>query len=545
MATQQNVAHKDQEVLPEEFLRSLTIKVCIIRLVLLGIIFTLIASTWINIIPPVHYFIIYKDLYILFFVAGFGINILYLLSWNKFQSVYKFIRIQLISDIFFALYLIFLTGGLKSAFSFLIVVVIFLYGRIFGLKSSFIISTIVILFYSILLFLQLKYPYWWGVTRFVFTSLLFFYFLNFVAICLINILLYLTKSQERGLVFELISQEIALSHAEALKKSIFDSVESLIFVLSESGEIISLNKKAVEFLDRKKASFVIGKKIEFFSSELADIFNNNLENKNIFKVVLKGRKFWAKVSYLPGENIYIFFLNDVTEQEELQEKIFQMEKMASLGELAAGIAHEIKNPLAGIKASLQLLQDEQDKVLKDRLFRIVLNDIDRLDKLVKDFLAFAKPKKAVKEEVRVGDVIQDVLFLLRMKLKDVDIVIVPGVEKLIFYWSKEQLKQVVLNLLVNAIEASLDGGKKIFIKAEINKNEQKLIIEDTGHGLSDEEKRRAFEPFFTTKKKGTGLGLSIALRLCHLNESSLEFDHGVKKGCRVVLSSKRFKRDDI
>jgi len=526
------------------FLRSVTVKICLIRLVLLTLFFGLILGVWSNLISFGHYFLDYNRYVILTLVLGYGISLYYLLFWSRFESIRFLLLSQLFFDTCLSLLIIFITGGLKSDWYFLVVIIIFLYGRMLGIKWSFIVSIIYICFYSCLLWLQYKYFFWWNKQEFSFPALLFSYVLLCLAIALTNLLIFLHKSREKTLTDELISQEIALARARALQKEILEVVDVLLFVLKEDGTILFANDKAAQFLGRKRAVFVLNKKLSLFSPQLNKYFQTHKTTLHTFKCTFDQSVFLGNISFLSAHQSYVFYLKDITEEEQWQKKMFQMKKMASIGELATGIAHEIKNPLAGIKGALQLLHLEDDPVIKKRLFEIVFRDINRLDGLVKNFLTFAKPVQGQKEEVKVKSLLAEILLVGQTAFQEVEIKIDPSADNLRFYWNRDQLKQVLLNLLLNARDAALQGGKKIFIKGKIEADYQLLFIEDTGSGLDLSLKDKVFEPFFTTKAKGTGLGLAISLRLAGLNDSELYFDFEYKNGSRVVLKTKVNKIQD-
>lgn len=535
MVTQKNV-DRDINYLSEEFLRNFTVRFGILRLAFLFIIFCLIELVWLGVIPEISYFVHNQTLYSLLFIGGFGINLIYLLTWKKFKSLHFFIYLQLLSDIFLTFYIIFLTGGIRSSLFFILLVLIFLYGKILGIRISIYFSILSAFIYLIFGIIQIKYPFIWGEKEFYLNSIVFYFFLNLFGMILINILVYLAESREKNLFYELISQEISLNKAENLKKIIFDLLESIIFIIKQDGTLVSLNKKALDYLKAKNLSMALGKKLAYYNPELQNTLLKNLKRKEGFSFKSGDRYFWGKVSYLDAEDSYLVLLHETTELEKLQKKVFQMEKLASLGEMAAGVAHEIKNPLAGIKASLQLLQQEEDLEVKNRLLNILLREVDRLDKMVKDFIAFAKPKPGEREWVNLKEVVEEVLFLAKMtENKEIELELKVE-DRIKVFWNKEHLKQVLLNLFLNAKEAALAGGKKVAIRLEKIKDDWVLYVEDNGLGIKKEHIKQIFEPFFSTKKTGVGLGLSIALRLCHLNEGNLEVDVNFKPGCRIILS---------
>ncbi|HCO12052.1 MAG TPA: hypothetical protein DIT19_02350, partial [Desulfonauticus sp.] len=189
---------KDLEyVLSEKFLRDFTVRFSLFRLALILIIFVLLEAVWLGIIPQINYFIENQYLYIIFFVCGFGLNLIYLLTWNKFKSAYYFVYLQFISDIFLAFYIIFLTGGLKSSLFFLILVTIFLYGKILGLRTSIYFSALCVLIYLIVGIIQFKYPFIWQENSFSLSNFFFYFILNFLSLFLINLLVYFSESREK------------------------------------------------------------------------------------------------------------------------------------------------------------------------------------------------------------------------------------------------------------------------------------------------------------------------------------------------------------
>ena len=214
-----------------------------------------------------------------------------------------------------------------------------------------------------------------------------------------------------------------------------------------------------------------------------------------------------------------------------------MEKLASVGELAAGLAHEMKNPLTGIKTSLQLLlQKNLEREYADRLTQVILRDIDRLDNLLKDFLVFARPRQRNSERVKLKEVVEECVHMLQNQYSHVDILVDESLDQASWEWDRNQLHQVILNLLLNALQAVQNkADSKVMIFWEQKDNEERLVIKDNGPGISPDHKQKIFDPFFTTKKEGTGLGLAVAQRLAGLNGSFIDLESDETEGARVCL----------
>jgi two-component system, sporulation sensor kinase E len=215
-------------------------------------------------------------------------------------------------------------------------------------------------------------------------------------------------------------------------------------------------------------------------------------------------------------------LKDVTHLMTLEEQIRRSDRLKTIGQIAAGTAHEIRNPLTAIKGFMQLLS----KTLADRQMskeleyvRIVQSELDRVNDLVSEFLLLSKPKEIKLKVLRIGLVLQEILPMIRNEalLHKVVVLYYPIENLPPILADKELLKQVFLNLGKNAIEA-MSGGGTLIIRERIQLGQtQRIAVEicDTGMGIPGSELDKVFEPFFTTKAQGTGLGLSVCQRIVH------------------------------
>jgi signal transduction histidine kinase len=211
------------------------------------------------------------------------------------------------------------------------------------------------------------------------------------------------------------------------------------------------------------------------------------------------------------------------ERRELDRQMFQMEKLTTLGELAMGLAHEIGNPLAGMKAVTQAMQYEEDipPGLLEALKRLEA-EVDRLSGFLRSFHGFAAPRAIATEPCPLAPTLDDVLFWTRKEARSQGIEIeTAGVGNLpALRADPQQLKQVLLNLLMNAVHAMPDGGR-LSVRATADGQNAQIDIADTGCGIPPEVRERIFEPFFTTRREGTGLGLSIVRKIVEQHGGSI------------------------
>jgi signal transduction histidine kinase len=225
------------------------------------------------------------------------------------------------------------------------------------------------------------------------------------------------------------------------------------------------------------------------------------------------------------------------ERRELDRQMFQMEKLATVGELTMGIAHEIGNPLAGMKAVTQALQYEEDLPTGvGEALRRLETETDRLSDFLKSFHGFAAPQATRPEPVALADAVADVIFWLRKEARSLDIEIVTDIPAgLAVLADPHQIKQVLLNLAVNAVHAMPRGGR-LTIAAQTEDGQARIAIRDTGSGIPTELLERIFDPFFTTRADGTGLGLAIVRKIAQAHGATLTVDSAVGQGSCFTLT---------
>jgi two-component system sporulation sensor kinase A len=202
---------------------------------------------------------------------------------------------------------------------------------------------------------------------------------------------------------------------------------------------------------------------------------------------------------------------DITERKQTHHILMQSEKLSAIGELTAGILHEIRNPLTAIKGFLQFIGAGNFK--KDYI-DVIRSEVDSIEKIANELLFFSKPQKEQFQPVNIIDITREALFLFETEAfkKKIDIQFIIENESLRVSGNKTQLKQALINLIKNAIEATSKHGK-IYIKIKKDANNVSIIIKDNGIGIPQEKLKNLGQSFFSTKEKGTGLGLMVTYNI--------------------------------
>jgi two-component system sensor histidine kinase PilS (NtrC family) len=217
------------------------------------------------------------------------------------------------------------------------------------------------------------------------------------------------------------------------------------------------------------------------------------------------------------------------------------DRLAAVGELSAGIAHEIRNPLASISGSVEVLKESLSPTGEnERLLDLIIRESDRLNKIISEFLHFARLKTPDIQRLVLNDIVEDVFSLLQNHPQNHERIVMKntlGPESIAVRFDEDHLRQLLINLMVNGLEAMPDGGELVvglcangMKPAMADTQYVKIFVSDSGTGIDESVRDRIFEPFISTKKNGTGLGLSIVQRI-------LEYNHG-----KIDLGENRPKR---
>jgi len=329
-------------------------------------------------------------------------------------------------------------------------------------------------------------------------------------------------------------------------EDILKNIDIGIMTTDNSGRMLTLNQSGKEILNRHP-DVAIMKELEMQTTETIR------EKTSINRVVSlngqTGKTVYVDVgtSLLKKEDgtFYgaICSFNDITERKILEKNLIRMDRLASVGQFAAGLAHEIRNPLTGIKTGIQVIKNREMSRNEDsnaELMDGLTYEIDRINNLVSDLLDFSKPKQTMKERENIRDVIRKSLDLAKdgYLQKEISITIEDdGTEKNVFV-DKGQAEQIFLNIITNAIEAMDAKGNLVITTDSVPEDGIQWIrttVTDDGVGIEKELMERIFDPFFTTKMKGTGLGLVVVAKLIEENNGKIFIESEINKGTKISV----------
>jgi PAS domain S-box-containing protein len=328
--------------------------------------------------------------------------------------------------------------------------------------------------------------------------------------------------------------------------NIVESLPDKIFDLSKDGIINFVSKQTIK--GRDVQTELKGKHFtEFVEPHHREYLISKWENaqKGIFTpyeldvLTLKGEKRNLLITPSPvkGTDRYVLVQRDITEFKELEKKFYDSQKLAAIGQLSAGIAHEVRNPLSSIKMSLQILEKRLQPAGNDlQRFKIAQREVEHLEKLVSDVLIYAKPLVPKREPSDMYSIIESALAMVEKSLEDKKIEVqkdfVPGLEEVNV--DASMITQALINVLQNAAEAMEDKGIMVVtIKEESGYVE--IEVKDNGCGIDEGDMPHLFNPFFTLKNYGTGLGLSQVKKIIDQHGGEIKILSSKGEGTRFII----------
>jgi two-component system, NtrC family, sensor histidine kinase PilS len=478
------------------------------------------------------------------------------LSWN--------IYVQSLCDVILVTGMVYATGGIHSIYSIFYPLVIIYSVLFLGRRGGFVIASAAGIFYG--LFADLEYygviypissipykDYFPDAAYFfmrIITHIISFYFIAFVSSFVVE--------QEKKARTLLAEKQSAFDQLDLLHRSIIESVDTGILTVNLIGQIKSFNRAAAEITG---FSF---RQVE--NLNISDVFPNfpplpkekasggyRQAARTRFEATFdagKGRNLILGGSLSPLRdpqgliigNIIVF--QDLTEINEMRESLEKSRRLAFIGEMAASLAHEIRNPLASMSGSIQMLaQDLSHTETHRRLMQIILRGKDQLESFLRDFLMMARPAPGILEEIDLKDLILDVLDSLHF-VPDwhepirIDLNLENG--PLSIHANRTESRQVLWNVILNAIQAMPEGGGLTVEARRLRKDDRdgiEIRIRDTGCGIEPNRLQKIFEPFYTTRDTGTGLGLAVVSRILAGYNGIIDIrsDEGRGTACTIWL----------
>jgi two-component system, NtrC family, sensor histidine kinase PilS len=473
-------------------------------------------------------------------LLSYSLSILFLLLLKYIQSTSVNIYIQSLCDIALITAMVYATGGIHSIYSTFYPLVIIYSVLFLGKRGGLIIASAAGIFYGLLADLEfyrvivphfsVSVPHYQmnagDVFTRIITHILSFYLIAFLASFVVE--------QERKTKALLVEKQSAFDQLDILHRSIIESVDNPIMTVDLNGAIKSFNQAAAKitgfsFRDVENRNFSeIFPGGPFLGGKQTAAENISLAKSHFEMLFPTGSRkrlvLGGSVSPLRDPqgvkigNIVIF--QDLTEINQIRESLEKSRQLAFIGEIAANLAHEIRNPLASITGSIQMLKGDlaRDKT-NARLMQIILRGKDHLESFLKDFLLMARPAIGAREELDIKETIKETIDSLRYVAdwhELLDVVIVLTDEPLYIRANKTEMRQILWNLMLNAVQSMPEGGV-LKIEARPARVEERdgaeISIGDTGCGIEDQDFSKIFNPFYTTRDTGTGLGLTVVNRI--------------------------------
>ncbi|TFE00502.1 PAS domain-containing sensor histidine kinase [Jeotgalibacillus salarius] len=343
--------------------------------------------------------------------------------------------------------------------------------------------------------------------------------------------------------------ELSVNELNYLKHVLNQS--SIVTIIDHDRHILYANEQ-FETLMNCRASDIIGKSLDvlnarchpdcFYEEMWQTVRSGDIWSGEVQTQTIDGEARWTNTRIFPfidyGENAhrYIFVSNDITQMKNAEQLALRSEKLSVLGELAAGIAHEIRNPLTSLKGFTALLEERETEKDKKAYISVLKSEIDRIEYTVNELMMLAKPQKVEMKLVKIEELVRSICIFLQpeLALKNINLSCDGNSPSAEVLCESNQMKQVVMNVLKNAIEAMRQGGH-IHISYRYKEKEMSIVIKDDGDGMPEEILQKIDTPFFTTKQTGNGLGIPMCHNIMKLHHGEMKISSIVGAGTVVEL----------
>jgi two-component system sensor histidine kinase PilS (NtrC family) len=468
------------------------------------------------------------------------------------------LTVQIGGDLIVETLLVYFTGGLDSPFSFLYLVSIITASMLLYRRGGLLSASGATILYGALVDLMyygvlpvpgpsLFLPSQWSAPRLYFNIAA-----NFAGFYATSLLTSYLSEQQRTTSRELTAVRQNLAELRALNQNVVESIPSGLITLSTFGIATFVNPAGVLILKTPPLS-ILGRHVTELGFFTIEGWNDARDQLASGSVVRKESETLSAadgalnigfavthLSTLDGQSAgYTLIFQDLTEMKKMEAELRLKDRMAAVGELSAGIAHEIRNPLAAIAGSVQVLRGSKSLTAQEqRLMSIVLKESERLNKSISDFLRFVRPQEKRPLEFDVAASLAETLDLLENSRElDERHQIRREIEPPSFslLGDGDQIRQVFWNLARNAVQAMPQGGV-LTVRTVVEEDEYQIIFTDSGRGMSHADLERLFQPFRTNFPSGTGLGMAISYRIVQEHGGRIEVTSKEGSGTAITIS---------
>ena len=497
-------------------------------------------------------------------ITSYILSLFYFFLLNLTKNIKITLYIQAICDVLMITGLVYATGGISSVYAVFYTLVIIYSVLFLERRGGLIIASACSICYGLLLDLEyykILTPLYAIVSQdnpftagYVFSRIII-YILSFYLIAFLAIFVVEQEKKTRTLLQE---KETAFDQLDLLHRSIIESVDTGILTINLRGQIKSFNRAAEEITGYSFAE-VEDKNIVDLFPEYGDLLENihtggyPYSQQSRVEMYIESHEkkpltLGCSVSFLndgTGKRIGdILVFQDLTAIKKMELILEKNRRLAFIGEMAAGLAHEMRNPLASISGSIQVLHkslplNETD----ERLMQIILRGKDQLESFMRDFLLLSRPTPGMPEMIKITDIIEDILESIRYlpDWRD-DIQVIKSLQDHLPFIraNKTEIRQLIWNVLMNAIQSMPNGGR---VTIETGKDTTdisagqflEIKISDNGQGIMENDLGKIFEPFYTTREKGTGLGLAIVNRIVEGHAGKIKVDSRSGEGTTFTI----------
>ncbi len=491
--------------------------------------------------------------------ATYGLSAMYLVLARRAPGSRRLVEIQIYGDVVLETVLIYLTGGPHSVFPLLYLVSILTASIVVAPAQSFSVATAAVLLHGLLLWAQF---YRWippivgeaGPQNLGMEGSLAILLIS-GNVCASFVVAYLAShlaGRLRQVHGEARRSEASLAALQVLHEDIVQSVASGLLTFDRQGRVTSVNRTA-EMLCLRGVADLRGTGWDAlfagappFATAWATLERASTRRARFEADLLRpdgtAIPVGMSLSFLRRGRGVICSFQDLTEIRRMEQRVRHADRLAALGRMAAGLAHEIRNPIGAIRGSVEVLRESLEPRDDDRrLMDIVLRESDRLDAIIHEFLQFSRPPRLVRVPTDLGALADEILLMLQHRQGPARVRITrPDREATIkAQVDPSQMRQALWNLCLNAVEAMPDGGElRVGVRApapEGGPPVAEVVVEDTGIGIGEAALPHVFEPFYTTKAKGTGLGLAIVHRIVEDHGGEIRVESRPEAGSRFTL----------
>ena len=496
----------------------------------------------------------------IYLIAGltYGLTLAHITLGRLVASRRINLMVQIGGDLLVVTLLVYFTGALDSPFSFMYLVSIITASMLLFRRGGLMAASGAVILYGGLGdlmyygFLPIPQQTWFTPTQWSSSRLYFNMATNFAGFYATALLVSIISEKLQKTSEELDANRQNLAELRALNQNVVESIPSGLITLTQYGTAAFINPAGCQILQSQPYS-VLGRHVTEIGFVTREQWNEVREQLTEGALVRRENDSFdvgserlsigfalTPLSTLEGKaSGYTLIFQDLTEMKKLEAELRLKDRMAAVGELSAGIAHEIRNPLAAIAGSVQVLKNSQSLSQQEqRLMTIVLRESERLNKTIAEFLRFVRPQEKRTSEFDIAASISETLDLLANSAelrKDHEIRREINPPSFTILGDSDQIRQVFWNIALNAIRAMASGGA-LTVRAEPSDGTYRIVFSDSGRGMSEADLRRLFQPFRTNFPSGTGLGMAISYRIVQEHGGSIDVTSRVGEGTAITVS---------